>query len=73
MPRYHFAVRGTDWLPDLEGTELPNDEAALEHARKMIRELTRNDDGYAGWRMQITQFERIVHEVAFDLIGGDTK
>ena len=73
MPRYHFAVRSSTWLPDPDGTELPNDQAALEHAKTMIRELTRNDDGYAGWRMQITQFERIVHELAFDLIGDDTK
>ncbi len=66
MPRYYFPVQGTSWLPDPDGTELPDDEAALEHAHRVIRELMQDSDEFSGWTIQVTQGgERIVGEVPF--------
>ena len=68
MPRYFFAVRGSNWLPDDDGTDLPDDKIALEHGKRVIRELVESDDAYAHWRMQITQGNRVVGDISFDQV-----
>jgi hypothetical protein len=43
MPRYYFNLKnGEDTLPDPEGTELPDNEAARAHAHQVMQELMRN-------------------------------
>jgi hypothetical protein len=71
MPRYYFAVEGTNWLPDSDGAELPDDETALEHSHRVIGELIQSGDDFSGWRMHVSRGERIVGEIPFDLkVGG---
>jgi hypothetical protein len=73
MPRYYFAVQGKSWLPDPDGAELPDDDAALDHAHHMIRELIQSGDDFSGWRMHITRGDRTIGEVVFEQkVGGTT-
>ena len=40
MPKYHFDIRiGDCFIRDSDGSELPDDRAALDYARAEIREL----------------------------------
>ncbi len=40
MPKYHFDIRIADcFIRDSEGSELADDEAALDYAREEAREL----------------------------------
>ena len=41
MPRYYFALHGSG-AQDLEGQDLPNDEAARVEARAVARDLAQN-------------------------------
>ena len=46
MPRYHFVVRAPDHThDDPNGTHFPHHEAAAEHGRRIVRELT--EGGYS--------------------------
>ena len=46
MPRYFFAIRGTDGeKDDPHGTILPNDAEALSYAERIIAELPKKE-GY---------------------------
>ncbi len=43
MPRYFFNLNdGRQIIPDLEGTELPDHDAARAHGCQVVRELARN-------------------------------
>lgn len=55
MPLYYFVLKnGRDAIPDHEGVELPNLEAAREHATAVARELMRNRELPARvWRLEI--------------------
>jgi hypothetical protein len=45
MPQYFFDVRSSTWdYTDPDGISLPDDEAAIAYAERMIREL-KDDDG----------------------------
>lgn len=59
MPLYYFNLRtGGEIIPDPEGTELPDEAAAREHADLVARELLRN-------REHKTRFwEVVVHDSA---------
>jgi Domain of unknown function (DUF6894) len=47
VPRYFFAIRGTDReVDDPHGTILPNDSAALSYAERMITQLREKSEGY---------------------------
>lgn len=39
MPTYYFHLLDNDSVVDVDGTELPNLEAAREHAAVVVREL----------------------------------
>jgi hypothetical protein len=46
VPQYFFDVRSTDWdYTDPDGIALPDDEAAIIYAERMIAEL-KEDGGY---------------------------
>ncbi len=55
MPRYFFNLYdGRKLVPDAEGTELPDDQAARSHAFRVMRELARNREDETGtWRLII--------------------
>jgi len=53
MPQYFFDVRSIEWdYNDPDGIPLPDDEAAIAYAERMIREL-KEDDGYNAPDLQL--------------------
>jgi hypothetical protein len=55
-------------LPDDDGADLPDDETAIAHGKRVIRELMQADNAYANWRMQITEGGRVVGDIPFDQV-----
>jgi len=55
MPRYFFNLNdGQKIIPDLEGTELPDDDCARAHAAQVVRELARNrEERTRSWRLAV--------------------
>ena len=55
MPRYFFNLNdGRKIIPDLEGTELPDDDSARAHAAQVARELARNrEEETRSWRLAV--------------------
>jgi len=55
MPRYFFNLNdGEKIIPDLEGTELPDDDSARAHATQVARELARNrEQETRSWRLAV--------------------
>jgi len=55
MPRYFFNLNdGEKIIPDLEGTELPDDDSARAHAAQVARELARNREQQTrSWRLAV--------------------
>jgi hypothetical protein len=55
MPRYFFNLNdGEKIIPDVEGTELPDDESARAHAAQVARELARNRERETiSWRLAV--------------------
>lgn len=67
MALYYFNVNdGRRTLVDADGTELPNDAAARDHAIQVARELMRNARAQVrNWRVQVQNSDR---EVRADLL-----
>jgi hypothetical protein len=59
MPRYFFDLNdGRKVIPDLEGTELPDDDSARAHAAQVARELARNrEQETRSWRLAVCDAE----------------
>jgi hypothetical protein len=59
MPRYFFDLNdGRKLIPDLEGTELPDDDSARAHAAQVARELARNrEQETRSWRLAVRDEE----------------
>jgi hypothetical protein len=59
MPRYFFNLNdGRKIIPDLEGTELPDDDSARGHAAQVARELARNREREtSSWRLAVCDAE----------------
>ena len=58
MPMYYFHMRDHDKLTDVDGTDLPDDEAARAHARAVVQELKSQSKGMLGrewslWSMAV--------------------
>ena len=55
MPRYFFNLNdGQKIIPDLEGTELPDDDSARAHGSHVVRELARNRERTTrSWRLAV--------------------
>ena len=55
MPRYFFNLNdGRRIIPDLEGTELPDDDSARVHGCHVVRELARNRERTTrSWRLAV--------------------
>jgi hypothetical protein len=59
MPHYFFDLNnGRKIIPDLDGTELPHDDAARAHAAQVARELARNrEQETRSWRLAVRDAE----------------
>jgi hypothetical protein len=59
MPRYFFNLDNcVKIIPDLEGTELPDDDSARAHAVQVARELARNrEHGTRSWSLAVCDAE----------------
>ena len=58
MPKYYFYLLDSEEVVDSDGTELPDLNAAREHARQVARELTFKRDGmlqrsWSQWTMSV--------------------
>jgi hypothetical protein len=55
VPRYFFNLNeGRRIIPDLEGTELPDDDSARTHGCDVVRELARNRERTTrSWRLAV--------------------
>jgi hypothetical protein len=62
MPRYFFNIHHEGSGPDVEGEELPNDEAAWLEATLLARELFKETDGKfrpgQEWSVEVTDERR---------------
>jgi hypothetical protein len=69
MPRYFFNLNdGQKIIPDLEGTELPDDDSARAHAVQVARELARNRERETrSWRLAVCDAEGTL---CFELLFG---
>ena len=69
MPRYFFNLNdGRKVIPDLEGTELPDDDSARAHAVQVARELARNRERETrSWRLAVCDAEGTL---CFELLFG---
>jgi hypothetical protein len=62
MPRYFFDLNdGRKIIPDLEGTDLPDDDSARAHAAQVARELARNrEQETRSWRLTVRDEEEML-------------
>ena len=68
MPQYFFDVRSTDWdYTDPDGIALPDDEAAIIYAERMIGEL-KEDGGYDAPDLQMLARKRCRADNFFDTV-----
>ena len=72
MPHYFFNLNdGKKIIPDVEGTELPDDDSARAHAAQVVRELARNrEQETRSWRLAICDEDgTLCFELLFASIG----
>jgi hypothetical protein len=72
MPRYFFNLNdGRKVIPDVEGTELPDDDSARAHAAQVARELARNrEQETRSWRLAVCDAQGTLRfEVLFASVG----
>jgi hypothetical protein len=67
VPYYQFALDDGSGREDLGGMALTDDAEAIAFANQVINDLTRQADRSARWSMDITEGERIVGTIAFEL------
>jgi hypothetical protein len=69
MPRYFFSLRHTTLEPDLQGTELPDDQAAWGEAVTMLGEILREVDGKVEpgpeWRVEVARENIVIFSLRF--------
>jgi hypothetical protein len=71
MLRYFFNLNdGRNIIPDLEGTELPDDDSARAHAAQVARELARNrEQETRSWRLAVCDAQGTLR---FELLFAST-
>ncbi|KQN71333.1 hypothetical protein ASE94_11185 [Devosia sp. Leaf64] len=69
MPRYFFHVRDGEFIPDLEGTELPDDTAACREAvitaGNMLADIAAGFWNTGEWTMVVIENDREVCILTF--------
>jgi hypothetical protein len=76
MPMYYFYLLDSEEVVDSDGTELPDLDAAREHAKQVARELTFKRDGmlqrgWSEWTMCVRDMDGQVL-LSFPLDGSAT-
>jgi hypothetical protein len=71
MPRYFFNLNdGRKTIPDLEGTELQDDDSARAHATQVAQELARNrEQETRSWRLAVCDAQGTLR---FELLFAST-
>jgi len=72
MPRYFFNLNdGRKVIPDVDGTELSDDDSARAHANQVARELARNREPETrSWRLAVCDAQgTLCFEVLFASVG----
>jgi hypothetical protein len=53
MSRYFFHISGADPFHDLEGMDLPDDQAAWCEAKRLVRDIESNLAPGQDWQLQV--------------------
>ena len=66
MPRYHFVVRETNFThDDPDGAHLPNDDAARDQGKRIVREL--KEDGISDAVLLVhDETGQTIHSIPFE-------
>ena len=68
MPRYHFAIRNADYIPDEDGIILPDDRTAREHGMQIVHELQKGDEETWGrYTMEVTRDGHVLWRIPFEV------
>ena len=67
MPYYEFAVDNGSGREDLGGMMLTDDTDAMTLGKQVIQDLKRQGGDYQRWSMDITEGERVVGTIPFEL------
>jgi hypothetical protein len=67
MPYYQFALDNGSGTEDLGGIPLADDPQAITFGEQVIRDLKRMAGDYQQWSIDITEGERIVGTIPFEL------
>ena len=66
MPLYRFTARNSHEYDDLDGAELPDDEAARQEALLIIHNLTENNEPkWKSWTIEVKEGDRQVWQIPF--------
>jgi hypothetical protein len=67
MPYYEFALDNGDGREDLGGMMLTDDTEAITLGKQVVQDLKRQAGDYQRWSIDITEGERIVGTIPFEL------
>jgi hypothetical protein len=74
MLNYHFTEHNGVAIGKLGDMELSDDHEAFAFGKQVIRELMHTDGArYAGWSMEVTEGERVVGSIPFNLLPSAIK
>jgi hypothetical protein len=64
VPLYRFSVHNSHGYEDLDGADLPNDEAARREALMIGRDLKKNNESkWKGWTIDVKEGDREVWQI----------
>jgi hypothetical protein len=73
MPVYRFTIHEGAQAPEVRTSTLPNDDSAWDYGETLIRSLLRNGAAEDSRLMVITEGDRIVASIDFNLAALRTK
>jgi hypothetical protein len=73
MPLYRFTISDDARAPEVRTSTLPDDDAAWDYGETIIRSLLRDDHANDSRLMMITEGDRIIANIAFNLPALHTR
>jgi hypothetical protein len=73
MPLYRFTIRDDARAPQVRTSTLPDDDSAWDYGETIIRSLLRDGDPNDSRLMVITEGDRIIANIAFNLAALHTR
>jgi hypothetical protein len=67
MGNYHFTVDNGGKIEVLGATPLANDDAAIAFGKRVIQDFKRHSEQYPGWVILISEGDRTVAAIPFEL------